>query len=387
MASNVVILGAGIGGLSVVRELRDSGVDLADVDITLVAEDFDHYLGFTLPWVMRGWRDEPSVPIRPAADTLAGISTVTGSACDVDPVGRTVGLADGRRIGFDALVIATGARNAIDRVPGLGDAVDSGTAVHYYSAAAAAGAHRALQAFTGGRLVFLITALPYRCPVAPYEGTLLAADLLRSTGVRDATEIAIYTPERNPMPSAGPHAGPELVKMLNANGIGFHGEHDVARIDADGRLIEFRDGTSTGYDLLVFIPPHEPTLKLGDADWIAVDPVTMATEHPGIWAVGDTTVIASSSGHPLPKAATFARNGAAAAARSVLHHLGRSTQAGTLSGRGYCYIDTGDHRSTRGLGDFFAHPHPDIRLSPPSTQMYADKQQEERDWRAAWRSA
>lgn len=53
----IVILGAGIGGLSVINELRQSQVPLEDLDITIVDEDFSHFLGFTLPWVMRGWRD------------------------------------------------------------------------------------------------------------------------------------------------------------------------------------------------------------------------------------------------------------------------------------------------------------------------------------------
>lgn len=64
----LVILGAGIGGLSVIKELTESGVPLDNLDITVVDEDFSHYLGFTLPWVMRGWRDQDSVPIRPTAD-------------------------------------------------------------------------------------------------------------------------------------------------------------------------------------------------------------------------------------------------------------------------------------------------------------------------------
>ena len=75
----LVILGAGIGGLSVLKELADTGVSMDDVDVTIVDEDFSHFLGFTLPWVMRGWRDEDSVPIRPNAQALQGINTVTGS--------------------------------------------------------------------------------------------------------------------------------------------------------------------------------------------------------------------------------------------------------------------------------------------------------------------
>ncbi|MCV7323540.1 NAD(P)/FAD-dependent oxidoreductase, partial [Mycobacterium intracellulare subsp. chimaera] len=57
MTKKLVVLGAGIGGLTVIKELTESGVSLDDLDITVVDEDFSHFLGFTLPWVMRGWRN------------------------------------------------------------------------------------------------------------------------------------------------------------------------------------------------------------------------------------------------------------------------------------------------------------------------------------------
>src|ERR1700742_4725224 len=162
MSKRLVILGAGIGGLSMIKELRESGAPLDDLDITIVDEDLSHFMGFTLPWVMRGWRDRDSVPIHPDTEALAGITTVVGSVHAIEPAQKTVTLADSTEIPFDALVIATGARNAVGRIPGLQSAVDSGVAVHYYGADAAADAHRALQNFNGGKLIFLVTALPYR---------------------------------------------------------------------------------------------------------------------------------------------------------------------------------------------------------------------------------
>ncbi|MEU0494016.1 FAD/NAD(P)-binding oxidoreductase [Mycobacterium sp. NPDC006124] len=384
--NRLLILGAGIGGLSVLKELADTGVSMDDVDVTIVDEDFSHFLGFTLPWVMRGWRDQDSVPIRPSADALKGVGTVTGSVSRIDAERRTVTLADSTVIAFDALVIATGARNTVDAVPGLQRAVDGGSAVHYYSAAAAAAAHRALTSFTGGKLMFLVTSAPYRCPVAPYEGALLAADLLQDNGSRSVTTIDVYSPEKQPMPSAGPYAGRELITMLAGNGIEFHGEHSVARVDGDRRRVEFTDGSTAGFDLLVFVPPHSPAVTLDGGGWITVDAETMQTAHPGIFAIGDAATVTSPSGRPLPKAAIFAKNGAAAAARNVLNFLDDSNQAAKLSGEGYCYVDAGSHTSARGKGDFFGLPHPAIHLTAPSVELHHDKQQEEDDWRALWES-
>jgi sulfide:quinone oxidoreductase len=384
MTKKLVVLGAGIGGLSVVKELTESGVPLGDLDIIVVDEDFSHFLGFTLPWVMRGWRGRDSVPIRPSVTALAGVRRVTGTVRSIDPAAHIVALVDGTEVAFDALVIATGARNAIDKIPGLADAVRHGVAVHYYSAEAAARAHEALSGFTGGRLVFLVTSQPYRCPVAPYEGALLAADLLRDNGLRASAEISVYSPEKHPMPSAGPYAGPELVGLLNDNGIDFFGEHAVTGIDAKARQVHFRNGVSAAFDLLMFVPPHEPAVTLDGPGWISVDATTMQTQYPGIFAIGDTTVVTSPSGRPLPKAAIFAKNGAKAAAANSLHYLGMTETDRALSGEGYCYLDTGGGASALGKGDFFTLPHPAIHLSPPSEELHHDKQNEERDWRATW---
>ena len=384
MVQKLLILGAGIGGLSVLSALAESGVGSDDLDITIVDEDFSHFLGFTLPWVMRGWRDQDSVPIRPSGTALAGIRSVTGTVSAVDPLARTVSLADGAELGFDALVIATGARNAVDNIPGLRGAVERGRAVHYYSAEAASQAHRALQAFPGGKLVFLVTSQPYRCPVAPYEGTLLAADLLVDNGLRGSTEISVYSPEKHPMPSAGPYAGLELIEMLRHKGIEFFGDHAVAQVEADSNEIYFQNGAKVSFDLLVFVPPHEPAVTLDGPGWISVDSTTMQTKYPGIFAIGDTTLVTSPSGRPLPKAAIFARNGARAAAANVLHFLGRADAGTALSGEGYCYVDTGGSESAIGKGDFFTLPHPAIHLSRPSGDLHHDKRREERDWRAAW---
>jgi sulfide:quinone oxidoreductase len=186
------------------------------------------------------------------------------------------------------------------------------------------------------------------------------------------------------MPSAGPYAGPELVQLLHDNGIDFFGEHAVDHITAERNEIHFRNGTITTFDLLVFVPPHEPAVTLDKPGWINVDATTMQTPHPGIFAIGDTTTITSPSGRPLPKAAIFAKNGAKAAARNALHYLKVTDTGAALSGEGYCYVDTGAGQSALGKGDFFTMPNPAIHLSAPSETLHHNKQGEEHDWRTVW---
>src|ERR1700742_5288043 len=107
-----VVLGAEIGGLSLIKELRESAAPLNDLDITIIDNDFSHLLGFTLPWVMRGWRDHDTVSIHPNSEALSGITTVVGAVRTIDLEHKTVTLADNTEILSDALFITTGAHNA-----------------------------------------------------------------------------------------------------------------------------------------------------------------------------------------------------------------------------------------------------------------------------------
>ena len=66
-------------------------------------------------------------------------------------------------------------------------------------------------------------------------------------------------------------------------------------------VLQMGVGTAVGFDLLVFVPPHEPAVTLDRPCWIAVDTSTMQTQHPGIFAIGDTTAVTSPSGRPSRK--------------------------------------------------------------------------------------
>lgn len=156
-------------------------------------------------------------------------------------------------------------------------------------------------------------------------------------------------------------------------------------VDAATRLIQFQDEITAPFDLLLFVPPHEPASGLaGGPGWISVDAHTLATEHEGVWAIGDITGITTPSGRPLPKAAIMAKGHAKTAVGGALQYLGIASETTAFNGHGYCFIDTGDHESARGIGDFYALPDPAVELVGPSKELHQLKQQEERDWANLW---
>src|SRR5216683_575905 len=201
MPKTVVVLGAGVGGLSTASRLREL---LANEDrLILVDRSFEGVLGLSLLWVLRGWRSAEEVLVHPSKDVLPGIEMVTAEAEAID-VDRRVVTTNAGELSYDALVVALGAAINPGRVPGLEEALDTGVASEFYSLEGATDLHARLEDLKTGRLVFVVAGVPFKCPAAPFEAAFLAADLLRSGGEGNEVTIDVFTPDPLPMQSPVP---------------------------------------------------------------------------------------------------------------------------------------------------------------------------------------
>ena len=105
--AHIVIMGAGIGGLSIAYELRDH---LRPEDrVTIVSKDPHFHFVPSNPWVAVKWRERSDIEFDPA-EVLARrhIDFIPVAASRVHPEANAVELVDGRRLDYDYLVIATG---------------------------------------------------------------------------------------------------------------------------------------------------------------------------------------------------------------------------------------------------------------------------------------
>ena len=386
MGRNIIVLGGGIGGLSTVRALQER-LNSSD-KITLIDRAATYVQGLSLLWLLRGWRQLDDVMVTGVKKALGDTELVRAEVSHIDLDDRRVYTADGP-LSYDALVVALGAELNVDGVPGLAEAVSTGAAVHYYTPEAAVDANRQLRRMRSGRVVLLVSSLPYKCPAAPYEGAMLVADLLTETGHRDSVEVQVYSPEPLPMPVAGPVVGAGVVSMLAEVGVDFHPGKQVERIDATANKILFADGEHVAFDLLVFIPPHRAPgavagLGLSPQGWIPVDGHSLASPAPGMWALGDNASITLVNGKPLPKAAVFAKGQSAAVSSGVARHLGYDVPQVRFSGLGHCYLEVGGHRAARGEGDFYADGGPVVTLAGPSQELHHEKEREEASWLMQW---
>ena len=105
-----------------------------------------------------------------------------------------VHLDDGTELGYDVLVVATGARLLPEETDGLTGPGWLQDVFTFYAPAGAVALHHALDRFDGGRLVVNVIDMPIKCPVAPLEFCFLADYYFRRRGIRDRVELTYVTP-------------------------------------------------------------------------------------------------------------------------------------------------------------------------------------------------
>jgi len=118
-AMRYVIVGAGPAGVVAAETLRRR--DSAG-DVTLIGDEpGEPYARMAIPYVLTGKIGEDGARLRKAKDHYKnlGIGYRTGRAEKLDRAGKQLVLADGSKLAYDRLLIATGASAAKPPVPGL----------------------------------------------------------------------------------------------------------------------------------------------------------------------------------------------------------------------------------------------------------------------------
>jgi sulfide:quinone oxidoreductase len=356
----------------------------ASDDIVVFDQYRDHTFWPSLLWVMTGTR-KPEQVQRPLTGLREkNIRVVQARIDEMDPSALAL-VAGHQRWTGDAMVIALGADldpaaiSGLDQEPG-----------NFYTLAGASWVWQTLQELKAGRVVILISRTPFKCPAAPYEAAMLIDGYLRQRHRREQVAVEVWAYEPAPMAVAGPAVSESVVKALRDRDIEYFPNQSVESVDAQQRRLRFSDGRDLGYDLLAYVPPHRVppiVVQAGlapEGGWVAVDPQTLETSVPNVFAVGDVTGIVLPMNKPLPKAGVFAHRQAEVVADIIAHRLtGRGTTA-TFDGVGECFIEMGRGIAGFARGNFYATPTPSVRAFTPGRHWHAGKVAFERHWWAQW---
>lgn len=197
--ATVVVVGAGIGGLTAAITLRKG---LArEYEVAVVEREMVQGFYPSLLWVLEGRRTPKNITRSLDAIRRRGITLVHDTVQDVDMARRLV-KCEREQVPYDFLVLAPGADHAPERVPGLvdapahpmasGSARTSGPVFNLFSIEGILGLRGALETAQRGDILVVAPTGPHKCPPVPVE-TAMTEDRVFAT--EDVTDI--------PMPRGG----------------------------------------------------------------------------------------------------------------------------------------------------------------------------------------
>jgi sulfide:quinone oxidoreductase len=346
MTTNIVVCGAGFGGLELSSRLSDAFGD--QISITLIDKNDAFIFGFSKFELMLGRQQRSDVSSYYKTIAKPGVTFRQETITAIDPQSRRV-VTDGGTYDADVLVVALGADYDFGATPGIVEG-----AQEFYSVDGALRLREVLPGFTSGHVVVAVLSEPFKCPPAPCEAGMLLDEYFVERGVRDAIKISVISPWGRPIPPSAP-ASNAILERFRERDIAWLPNTVVTSIDPATKTAQIRDGGTMPYDLFLAIPVHRvPAVVeasgLAAGGWIPVDKTNLATRFPNVYAIGDVTSA------PVPKAGIFAESAARAVAEHLIVELRKSGSARPYDGAGSCFIEFGDDRVGRVDVDFLTGP-------------------------------
>jgi NADH:ubiquinone reductase (H+-translocating) len=322
----IVIIGAGFGGLSAATRLGTVAADVTVIDRR------NHHLFQPLLYQVATAALSPAdiaAPIRGILATRANTHVILGSVTGIDTAGRTV-LIGNRRIPYDLLIIATGAREnyfghdewaAV--TSGLKTIEDATTMRRRILMAFERAEDSDDEAERRRLLTFVIIGGgPTGVELAGALAELAKAALARDFRHIDPTTARIILVEAGPrlLPSFPPKLSAVAARALTRLGVELRLGTTVTRCDREGAVLDDEriESRTLIWAAGVAASPAATWLGVepGRGGRIAVTPDLSLPEYPEIFVIGDTAQVEGPDG-ALPGVAPVAKQEGAYVARVI----------------------------------------------------------------------
>ncbi len=347
----IVIAGAGFGGLSAVKTLAAAAVDLTVID----AQNYHLFQPLLYQVATAGLSPaEIAAPIRGIIAGRRNTTVMLGQIVGVDVVSREVLVDHGRRVPYDYLILATGARHAYfghdgwePYAPGL-KSIEDATRIRRRILLAFEHAENAVDEAERRPLMNLVivgggpTGVELAGAIAELATRALAKDF-RNIDPRDARIVLV-------------EAGPRLLPTMPANlsdyaagrlkklGVEVRVGAPVAAVDASGVTI----GTERIEARTVIWAAGVAASPAGQ--WIGAEcdrvgrinvlPNLSVPGRPEIFAIGDTAAVFDARGKPLPGVAPVAKQEGYFVGALIKARLGGAPEAERFVYRDYGNLAT-----------------------------------------------
>lgn len=330
----IVIIGAGFGGLSVVQGLKN-----VDAEITLVDRQ-NHHLFQPLLYQVATAALSPAdiaAPIRTIVKDREQMHVLLDEVSDIDAAARQVMLRSGATLGFDTLVVATGAQHSYfgkdhwaEHAPGI-KTIDDATKVRRKILLALEKAETNRQENVESRKEYLTFVVIGGGPT----GVEMAGAIAELTRHATSLEFRYVTPKciKILLVEAGDRLLANFPAELSAAakaslemlGVDVRLASRVNDIDAHSVLVGEERIASTTIIWAAGVKASRAAAWLNaeadNAGRVKVEPDMSIAGHPDIFVIGDTANIADADGKPVPGIAPAAKQQGQHVARIIRERL------------------------------------------------------------------
>ena len=335
---DILVIGGGSAGIAVAASiLRRRGISLA-----IVEPSEDHY--YQPGWTMVGGGIfAPEATRRSEAGLIpGGAEWIRGTAASFNPANDNVTLADGRVIGYRALIVCPGLKLDWDAIPGLSAALGSGGVTSNYRYDLAPYTDRLVRRFRGGRALFTQPPMPIKCAGAPQKAMYLSCHRWEGAGLLGKAEVQFHA--ATPALFGVAAYVPALEAYIARYGIDLQLESRLVSIDGTAKvaLFEQRRGgairrVEERFDMIHVVPPQvAPDVVAASplaapSGFVAVDETTLRhPDHTNVFALGDVAATTNA------KTAAAARKQAPVVALNALAALDGAPPVAAYNGYGSC---------------------------------------------------
>ena len=270
-SNEILIVGAGAAGNSAAEKLRREGYagkltligaeESLPVDRPNLSKDY-----------LAGSAPEEWIPLRSEEFYREQqIELLRARVSSIDPGAKSVALADGSRLRYDALLLTTGAAAVRLNIPG-------GGLPHVYT----------LRTLSDSRAIILRSATAKRAVLIGAGFIALeAAAALRARGI----EVTVVAPDAVPLGRVlGEALGRAVQQLHEAHGVQF--QLNVRPKAITERSVVLEDGRELAADLVLFAVGVRPAVELAESAGIATDRGVLVdrnlrTSAPDVFAAGD----------------------------------------------------------------------------------------------------
>ncbi|AZZ93203.1 NAD(P)/FAD-dependent oxidoreductase [Hahella sp. KA22] len=358
--ATIVILGAGLGGMPMAFELRETLSK--DHRIVVVSDkDYFHFVPSN-PWVAIGWREPEAIKI-PLQSPLSGkgVELVVGAAQKVDPAASLIELKNGDSISYDHLIIATGPRLAFDEIPGLGPGGYTQSICHIDHAIKANQKWREFVEDPGPIVVGAVQGAS--CFGPAYEFAFIMDRDLRKRRIRDKVPMTFVTSEpyigHLGLGGVGDSKG-MLESQLRQRHIDWVCNAKVESVD--DKLMTVMEVDEMGEDkhrrelpfkYSMMLPAFTGIDALREVEglvnprgFVVIDKHQRNPTYPNVWGIGVAVAIAPKEKTPVPtgvpKTGYMIESMATAVAKNIQATLAGAEPKAEATWNAVCLADMGD---------------------------------------------